>query len=234
MRTVTFKSVLHGVAVRMGMDPQTALTNVDARALTEYIKTAFRYAWTFAPWPQVLVTEERAVLDQCVDFEMGGRQVETVLGVFAANPDTAANPRPIPFRLTRDGLAVPAGTAETVWLVFREPPPEWTSEAPADGTTMAVGDTYYEPDDGQCHEVLQAFEYGTDTPAQGTDIRRLEFPAFLAEAVKCGAHALAMQEEGQFATSMMPSDAMDAQLQHEWAIVERQHGQTLRIITQPR
>jgi hypothetical protein len=237
MRTVTFKSVLHGVAVRLGMDPTTGLNVVDARAITEYIRTAFRYAWTFGPWPQTTRTEERTPdADRLIDFAQDDELViETIFGVYKNDPATATNPMEIKgCRIGRDGITVPMGSPATVWVAFREPPPEWTCEIPATGATMAAGATYYDPADGLCREVLVEFESGTDTPVEGTDVRTMEFPAFLAEAVKCGAHALAMQEEGQFATALLPADAMDSQLQHEWAVVERQQGMVTTIGTQPR
>lgn len=52
MRTVTFKSVLHGVATRIGLDPVNNLQSNQARALAEYIDTELEIAWQMAPWPE--------------------------------------------------------------------------------------------------------------------------------------------------------------------------------------
>lgn len=229
MRTVTFKSVLWGVARRLGMDPATTLTVTDAAAITEYIRTAFRYGWTFAPWPQLARCEQRTPVEGVVAFDQYGETaIETVLGVYDADPLAPGGTAvAVDWRLGRDGITLAA--ADPVYIVFRCPEPEWTSDTPAAGATLAAGGTYYEPSDGHCYTVLAGFTYGADTPVLDTDIARMDFPAFLAEAVKCGAHALALQEEGQFATAMLPADSMDAQLLHEFRIVEGQQGHCLRL-----
>lgn len=63
MRTVTFKSVLHGIALRMGLEPEENLQVNQAQAITEYINTRTREAWEWADWPEMVATEERAFAD---------------------------------------------------------------------------------------------------------------------------------------------------------------------------
>lgn len=59
MRTVTFKSVLFGVAMRLSLDPTKNLPADVARALCEYINTRVRKGWNMFAWPNWTFTEER-------------------------------------------------------------------------------------------------------------------------------------------------------------------------------
>jgi len=58
METVTFKSVLEGVAVRLGIDPAT-LQATQARALGEYIDGALRRGWQADGWWPWVSEQER-------------------------------------------------------------------------------------------------------------------------------------------------------------------------------
>jgi len=60
MRTVTFKSVLWGLALRLGLDPAENLQTNQAQALVEYINARVREAWEWADWPELVAVEERA------------------------------------------------------------------------------------------------------------------------------------------------------------------------------
>lgn len=59
MRTVTFKSVLHGVASSLGLDPATNFTSSQAESLTRYINKHLRRGWEIYPWPELTIREER-------------------------------------------------------------------------------------------------------------------------------------------------------------------------------
>lgn len=59
MRAVTFKSVLWGVALRLGLDPQVNLQKNQAAAITEYINTHVRRGWEYFAWPELVTVEER-------------------------------------------------------------------------------------------------------------------------------------------------------------------------------
>lgn len=59
MRTVTFRSVLWGIAYRLSLDPGKNLPADVARALTEYVNTRVRKAWNLFAWPAWTWTEER-------------------------------------------------------------------------------------------------------------------------------------------------------------------------------
>lgn len=59
MRTVTFQSVLNGVATRMGLEPSANFQLNQAAALTEYITDRLAQAWEIASWPEWTTTEQR-------------------------------------------------------------------------------------------------------------------------------------------------------------------------------
>lgn len=61
MRTVTFQSVLHGVAYWLGLDPTSNLLPSQAAALTEYLNTRIADAWEAFQWPELCPIEERLV-----------------------------------------------------------------------------------------------------------------------------------------------------------------------------
>ena len=59
MRTVTFQSVLNGVATRMGLEPAANFQLNQAAALTEYITDRLAQAWEIASWPEWTTSEQR-------------------------------------------------------------------------------------------------------------------------------------------------------------------------------
>lgn len=59
MRTVTFKSVLHGVAIRMGLEPDVNFTNNQALAFTEFINEYAQEGIEKFDWPEWCTIEER-------------------------------------------------------------------------------------------------------------------------------------------------------------------------------
>lgn len=127
-RTIPFLSVVHGVATRMGMDPATGLNVNDARAIVEYINTAHELAWTFYPWPEARNVEEVTPTDQVIAWDDTAEEIGEVFGVFTANPDTSANPLPLPYRLNKDGVVVAENAPATVWIEYRPPARIWTPE----------------------------------------------------------------------------------------------------------
>jgi len=59
LRTVTFKSVLYGVAFRLSLDPAKNLPANIATALCEYINSRVLKSWGMYPWPEWTHTDER-------------------------------------------------------------------------------------------------------------------------------------------------------------------------------
>ena len=63
MRTVKFKSVLHGVAIRFGLQPDVNLTDNQAQAFTEYINDAVQEGWEKDEFHDFTTTEKRFYRD---------------------------------------------------------------------------------------------------------------------------------------------------------------------------
>ena len=60
MRTVTFKSVLHGIAHKMGLDPNTSdFSDELARVYTEYVNERIKQAYEYDFWPELTIVEQR-------------------------------------------------------------------------------------------------------------------------------------------------------------------------------
>lgn len=60
MRTVTFQSILTGIATGLGMDPARDLNPARAAALTEYVNQRVLEGWKWEFWPEWTVVEQRA------------------------------------------------------------------------------------------------------------------------------------------------------------------------------
>jgi len=60
MRTVTFKSVLYGVARKMGLEPEVNFQSNQAAAFTQYINERIRESVESYDWPEFIKIEERA------------------------------------------------------------------------------------------------------------------------------------------------------------------------------
>jgi hypothetical protein len=74
MLTVTFKSVLEGVATRMGLEPSANLQLNQAAALTEYITDRLAKFWELAAWPEWTAPElrhYRANWDAAATYALG-------------------------------------------------------------------------------------------------------------------------------------------------------------------
>lgn len=62
MRTVNFVSdVVYGMAHLLGVDPEQDLLRDHARAWVSAINSKVRYGWEFWDWPELTITEERAL-----------------------------------------------------------------------------------------------------------------------------------------------------------------------------
>jgi len=74
MKRVTFKSVLDGVATRMGLEPNANLQLNQATALAEYITDRCAKYWERAAWPewtQPELRQYRANWDELIDYAIG-------------------------------------------------------------------------------------------------------------------------------------------------------------------
>jgi hypothetical protein len=59
MRTVQFKQVLHGAAIRTGLEPDVNLLSNQAMALVEYLNDEVQGAWERFDWAEITYVEQR-------------------------------------------------------------------------------------------------------------------------------------------------------------------------------
>lgn len=229
--TVTFKAVLHGVHTRCGGSPGN-LTPEDAAAITEYINSAYKLAWRHYEWPDALNVEERTTdADGAVPKVASGETtIETLFLATEQDPRTARNPRQVRYKEGRgEFLFGPDYVTADVWLVFRAPVPVFSSEEWSSTEAYAVGDVVYLPSTGHCYTCIQA--HTNHTPPNGTYWTVTAILDGLAEAVKAGAHAAMMRDEGQAPIAQLMDDAMADLLLREIERIELQEGQyrTIRV-----
>jgi hypothetical protein len=99
----------------------------------------------------------------------------------------------------------------------------WTTTEWASGS-YAPGDTVYYATTGHCYTCILAAT--TQNPANATYWRVEPFPMVFAEAVKAGAYAATLGEEGQHSTAALAGAAMEEMLFRETEALERQNQQT--------
>lgn len=226
-RTVKFRDVLWGVATRMGMDPGTSLSPEQAAAIGEYINLAYRLAWVFYPWPDCIEEPEERTLDgKRLEYEQAGEtEIGDVLAIYETDPDESVLAPSYAFLVKKWGILVPSATDDqAVWVEYRRPPMLWTTTEWT-AAAYAVGDRVYYPTTGHCYTCI-ATAADTDLPTDTDHWRQEAFPAILAEAVKTGAYAATLVEEGQHSTGSAAAAAMEEILFRETEFLERQNKQT--------
>ena len=220
MRTVSFQSVLHGVAARCGLDGVAdGLSATDARGYAEYINTAAKYAWEYYPWPEVLQVEARTPVEGVIAWEPG---FGTIIQVTKRHPFSSSNPQPLKWRIGPAGVYLLEAREAYVWVVWRAPAPVFGADPHNTGKTYAAGSVVFRAQDGECYEATEA----TSTAPPGAAWAKVPMLRILSEAIKAGAYSLTLQEEGQHSTSLLPADSMESLLEHEVDLIERQSGQS--------
>lgn len=220
-RTVTFKSVLHGVQYRLGGSPEDLGVGT-AMAIGEYIQSAYKYAWKHYEWPDVCQTQQfEADANGMIAWD---DLIETPFLATQRDPRTDLNPGPIRFVIHRDGLYLPAAYKEAeVWLTYRPHGPTFTASEYSSATAYVQGDAVYYPATGHCYVAKQATT--NNAPTSTTYWQQQEFLESLSEAVKEGAYAAMVREEGQAQTSILIQEAMRELLLDEIERLEMQAGQ---------
>lgn len=239
MRTVTFQSVLHGVAHRMGIesdstDPGYNLLDSTARTLTEYINTAYKVAWEFWPWPDSLTIEQRtAVAQEIAEDQSGETFIGEMLAIYMRDPRTASNPGPVAFEYHQGGwfLKDSSLATSTVYCQYRPAINYFTAEPYDNSTAYIVGNTVYYATSGDCYRCIQA---GTgNLPTDDTFWSKIPFMASLRDAVIASAYAESLAEDGQVTASAIYDQRAQEFLNHEVDLLEQQ-GQGLGFTVQVR
>jgi hypothetical protein len=227
-RTVSFRSVLWGVAKRDGQVPESNdLTPDIAVQMTEGINTAYRYAWEYYDWPeacdylQFTPQSSASTLTAWVPYTVmhGEDQVQlaTIFGVWEKNPLVYPNGKQVPYQLGQDGIYFgdPART-EPVWIRFRAESPTFNAVEWDPGLMYGYRDVVYYSVTGHCYELRTAGTTPGLAPGASDVWRIVPLLSLLADAVKAGAFAIYLGGDGQAAASGMletaMNDALDTQV----------------------
>ncbi len=231
MRAVSYKSVLYGVATRLGIDP-TTLQTTTAASLAEYITEAVRHAWEMCLWPEWTFIQERTPVANVVSLDQAGQTaIGEVLGVWATNPDATDYAQELNFELKAEGIFIPDATA-TVWVKFTGMAPEFSASEYAPTTAYAAGDVVYfapttpaQAGQGECYMALQATTGNLPTVATHWALQVV--PKVLGKMVKHAALASALREDGQYDKAGVEDRIATAILESEQGKIldkQRQNG----------
>lgn len=238
MRAVTPRSVLNGVAARMGMDITQEIPAHTVAAFLEYINSALRGVWERYPFPEWTAIEERTFRAAYVGdtayvagdevFYSGDyyRALEATTGNLPTNAtywESAAG------NLVRNISLDQAGeTAIGEVLEIYGSDPRISPGARRYGFSLIEdGVLVY----GSAAAVW--VEFTTRPPAfVSTSLDASTFPYVLAEAVKLLAAADAQREDGQFEKGAALESAGMAKLDEELDKIELKQGQQHRFAVQ--
>lgn len=231
MRTVTFRSVLHGVAKLMGIDPAEGdYTDSFVAAVAESVNLRVREGWEWTYWPEWTLTEERTPdANNVIEYEQAGETViGEIFGVSSVDPGEQAA-RWVTWRPTDEGILI---TAETVpdpaYVKFRQRPPEFSGEEWDATVTYAVGDLVYVDDARGCFRSIQA-GMNQDPETETAYWTAVEFPYVLANFVKRAVYADMLQEDGQDDKAQRQESRAYAELLRAVDVVEEQQGLSMDV-----
>jgi len=153
MRTVTFKSVLHGTARMLGMNPDR-LDAIKAAQLVEYINQHVRYGWQWDWWAEWTRVEQRSYRAAWVSATTYGASTATT-PVEVYYPPAKKYYQSLVASNTGNAPATLSGTTYVESSAYwAESAAEYDSETWTANTAFAVGDQVVNPDDQrayQCH-----------------------------------------------------------------------------------
>lgn len=230
-RTVSFRSVLWGVAKRDGQVPESNdLTPDIAVQMTEGINTAYRYGWEYFDWPeaceygQFTPTSSPGTGSPWLSYlPTAGVQMATVFGIWQQNPLVFPDAKRLGYTLGPDGVYFhQVGPMEPVWVRYRPDPPVFNAVEWDGGASYVNGDVVYYSVTGQCY-MLWGFGY-TPGSAPGVSEQWVLLPVLtvLSDAVKAGAFALYLGGDGQAAASGLLETAMDNALATQVCLIHDQ------------
>lgn len=156
MRTVTFQSVLNGVAAKLGLDPSRDLNVPRSASLTEYINGRVAEGWKFEFFPEWTVVEQRYYRDPFAlnEFITAGDQrffIGSGLYYQALQGQADATEAPATF-------AAGTWTENSAW--WAELASSYSATDWATGTVFAVGGKTRNPTDGLFYQCISAHTAG--------------------------------------------------------------------------
>jgi hypothetical protein len=171
------------------------------------------------------VEERTADATGLIQYQQSGETaIETPFLITQRDPRVDANPGEIKFKLYQDGIYLgPQQVNASVWVTFRPAAPQFTAEEWSVATAYTAGAKVYYPSTGQCYRCIVGHT-GT-VPTDATKWTLIPFLSLLHRAVKVGAHAAMMREEGQLPSAEVIEAAMRDLLLREIERLELQSGQ---------
>lgn len=140
--------------------------------------------------------EEATELDAYIELEQEGETaIGEVRGVFWDDPLTTERPRRIPHLLGPSGIHLPGTSLPlSAYVYFRLRPSEYTGADYNASTAYTVGQTMYYSSgtvgyDGDYWECITATSIGQNPETHAAKWSRIQFPAWLKEAVAGRAYA---------------------------------------------
>lgn len=184
----TFKQLLQTVTNKIG---EVSTNQTLADWITDALNERFRYAATFAQWPDYMIWESRIpnTSSYILYQQTGFQEIGYVWGVYGNGPlDKLSTVTPMNYLLDNTGVfveypnpvtgeTVPDGSTSTVWIHYTPSFPLFTNVAWDETVTYAVGDTVYDPTTGDCYVALLS-STGTSVTDTAT-WKRIYIPSYL-------------------------------------------------------
>lgn len=229
----SFGALLKSAARRLSLlEDDGSVSAENSGDLTDLINSAMRHAWQFYPWPDSVAMAEEPVIEHpvvqgamYVPRQTVGRTLATVFNVWSADPrQVQRQGRLVSHSKRADGLYLHESIS-TVWVDYRDEPPEYTDETWNNATEYAVGDLVL-GSDGHVYRCTETSE--GDDPTEGHSWKPVVVLACLFEPVKQGviSHFKRFQS-GQPVTAKSFETLMLDLLEHEIQLLQTQEGQTL-------
>ena len=155
--------------------------------IADMMNDALADAWTFYPWPDVVLTQERTPTGspaKTINYiASGATTIGEVLDIYREDPAIVTRPREYDFTTTDSTAVVSDGdytAGEKVWVRFSIPVPETTIRPYSSTTAYALGDSVYY--NGDCYKARGSTTGNLPTDTANWD--KQELPAFLADYLK--------------------------------------------------
>ena len=146
MRTLTFSSVLNGVAQLAGLDRDNLSTS-EFRRIRDLADGRLGLAWESEYWPELIRVESATVTaSDSVETAPVPAAAGEVLDVYNKNPRATVSAVPVSWSLYEDGTSRYVNLRSTdtpVWLEYRVARPNLTGDAYNSSSSYAAGDQVY-------------------------------------------------------------------------------------------
>jgi hypothetical protein len=138
-------------------------------------------------------------LDKYVAYDQAGQTpLDEVRGAYRRNPKTFTNnPAPLDFVPSDKGVQFDWRAPVSVWLNFRQRPPQFSSTLRSDAVSYAAGVTLYDSATQDCWTSTAAITPGQSPTSTPSRWQKVLFPALLASFVKRAALADALRDQKQ-------------------------------------